>query len=297
MAAFAWVGFAYVVALLVAWGVDVALFGMVDHVLWRIAIADVVATFVVFGFSMVSANASMYDPYWSVAPVPILALLLAQPAAAAGDPVRQALVGFVLVAWAVRLTTNWATGWPGLHHEDWRYVQLAEQTGRLWPLVSLLGVHLFPTVLVLAGCLPLWPALTSPAPIGWLDAVAFAVAGGAVVVEGVADVQLRRFARERADPSQIMQSGLWAWTRHPNYLGEIGFWLGLFLFAVATGTESAWTGVGVGLMVLLFVGVSIPMMERRMVDKRPGYATIQRRIPMLLPWPPRRSADPGPERA
>ena len=260
-------------------------------------IADVVATIVVFGFSMGLSNSSVYDAYWSVAPVPLYALFLVQPEAMNGESVRQALVGLVVVAWSLRLTLNWATGWPGMHHEDWRYVRLAGQTGRLWPLVSLFGVHLMPTALVFAGCLALWPAATSSAPLGTLDGIALAVGLGAVILEAVSDVQLRRFARERADPQAVMQSGLWAWTRHPNYLGEIGFWLALFLFALATGPEAAWTGAGVVCMVLLFVGVSIPMMERRMVDKRPGYAAIQRRIPMLLPWPPRRSADSGPERA
>jgi len=296
-AAFVWVIVAYGVALAAAWGTEVAMGAWSDDVLVRAAVADVVATVVIFGFSMALANSSMYDPYWSVAPVPIYALFLAQPAAADGDPVRQALVGLVVLVWAVRLTLNWATGWAGMHHEDWRYVRLAEQTGRLWPLVSFLGVHLFPTVLVFAGCVALWPAVTSPEPIGMLDGLGLAVGLGAVLVEAVSDIQLRRFARERTDPLAVMQSGLWAWSRHPNYLGEIGFWFGLYLFALATGPEAAWTGVGVLSMVVLFVTISIPMMERRMVAKRPGYAAVQKRIPMLLPWPPSRSADSGAERA
>ncbi|MEN0064307.1 MAG: DUF1295 domain-containing protein [Myxococcota bacterium] len=294
---FVWVLVAYAVAIAVAWGTEVAMGAYSDDVLVRAGVADVAATFVIFGFSLVFWNSSMYDAYWSVAPVPIYALFLAQPEAAAGDPVRQALVGIVVLYWAIRLTLNWATGWPGMGHEDWRYVRLAKQTGRLWPLVSLTGVHLFPTVLVFGGCLAMWPAVTSSEPLGILDAVAFVVGMLAVTIEAVSDIQLRRFARNRRDPQEVMRTGLWAWSRHPNYLGEIGFWFGLYLFALATGPQAAWTGVGVLAMLLLFVGISIPMMERRMVAKRPGYQDVQRQIPMLFPWPFRRGADSGAERA
>ncbi len=294
---FVWVVVAYLVALAAAWGTEIAMVAYSDDVLVRAFVADVVATFVIFGFSMLFSNSSMYDAYWSVAPVPIYVLFLVQPAAADGDVVRQGLVGVVVVAWAVRLTLNWATGWTGMAHEDWRYRRLAQQTGMFWPLVSLTGVHLMPTVLVFGGCLAMWPALTSAAPLGALDLVAFVVSVAAIATEAIADIQLRRFARERTDPLAVMQSGLWAWTRHPNYLGEIGFWVGLYLFALATGPEAAWTGVGAFSMLVLFVGISIPMMERRMVDKRPAYAEVQRRIPMLLPWPPTRGAGVDAERA
>ncbi|MEM6926808.1 MAG: DUF1295 domain-containing protein [Myxococcota bacterium] len=295
--AFVWVIVAYVVAFAAAWATEVAMVAYSDDVIVRALVADVVATFVIFLFSMALSNSSMYDAYWSVAPVPIFVLFVVQPEAADGVFLRQALAGFVVCFWAVRLTLNWATGWPGMQHEDWRYVRLAQQTGRLWPLVSFSGVHLMPTLLVFAGCLALWPAVTSPAPLGWLDGVAFVVGAGAVVIEAVSDIQLRRFAKRRTDPSEVMQTGLWAWSRHPNYLGEIGFWLGLYLFALATGPDAAWTGVGVFAMFLLFVGISIPMMEKRMVAKRPGYAAVQHRIPMLFPWPPSRGADSGAERA
>ena len=289
---FVWVIAAYVVAFAVAWRgtealVDAGLLGP-ELGLWGwVAVADVIGTVVIFGFSMLLRNSSLYDPYWSVAPVPIAGFLLWQPEVALGNPVRQALVVALLLFWATRLTLNWATGWAGLHHEDWRYVDLAAKTGPGWPVVSFLGVHLMPTVLVFLGCLPLWPAFVGPAPLGWLDGVAAVVTLGAVVIEMVADLQLRRFARERSDPQAVMQEGLWAWSRHPNYLGEIGFWLGLFLFGLASGAPALGTGVGVVSMVVLFLVVSIPMMEARQRAKRPGYAEIQRRIPMLLPWPPR----------
>ena len=156
-------------------------------------------------------------------------------------------------------------------------------------MVNLLGIHLFPTVLVFAGCAALWPAVIGAAPLGLLDAVAAIVTLGAVVVEMVADLQMRAFARDRQDPQEVMQHGLWGWSRHPNYLGEIGFWFGLFLFAMAGGEDAWWTAVGVVSMIALFVGISIPMMEARQVARRPSYAGVQQRIPMLWPRPPKRT--------
>src|SRR5690606_33161581 len=131
-----------------------------------LAVADVAATAVVFVFSLVLRNHSTYDAYWSVAPVPIaLWLWTLEPA---GDPLRRVLVVGLLLAWALRLTWNWASGWEGLHHVDWRYRQIAQQTGRAFPLVSFLGIHLMPTVLVFLGCIPLQSALQKNAPVGLL---------------------------------------------------------------------------------------------------------------------------------
>jgi len=264
------------------------------HPLLVALVADVTATLAVWLVSLGVRNASVYDPYWSVAPVPLAWFFLWVPLEAPVDPIRPVLVLLVLGVWAVRLTGNWATGWTGLAHVDWRYKQLARQTGALYPLVNLVGIQLFPTLLVYVGCLALWPALRSGTPVGWLDGVAVLVGLGAVAVEAIADLQMRAFVRNRSDAAAVMDRGLWGWSRHPNYLGEIGFWFALWLFALATGLDAAWTAVGWVAMVLLFVFISIPMMEKRQLDRKPGYADVRRRVPMLLPWriPSRRASGP-----
>ena len=278
-------GVALAVGIVTGWALDGVL-----HPLAVAFLADVAATLVVFVASLITRNASLYDPYWSVAPPILAAYFLWVPADVAANPVRPLLVLLLVSIWAVRLTMNWGVGWTGMEHVDWRYRMLKERSGALYPLVNLTGIQLFPTVLVFLGCLALWPALRSPAPLGLLDALAAVVTLGSIVIEGVADIQMRRFARTRTDPQQLMDRGLWGWSRHPNYLGEIGFWFGLWLFALATGLDAAWTAVGWVVMVLLFVFISIPMMERRQRERKPAFAELQRRIPMLLPWrPPRRS--------
>src|SRR5262249_15545800 len=148
----------------------------------RIAAADAVATLVVFAFSLAVDNSSMYDPYWSIAPIPIAAWL---GAVSDGLLVRRVVVVALVCLWGARLTWNWVRGWSGLGHEDWRYVDLRGKTGAAYWLVSALGLHLMPTVTVLAGLLSLQPALGGTAPLGPLDLVAFLVTAGAVLLEGV----------------------------------------------------------------------------------------------------------------
>jgi steroid 5-alpha reductase family enzyme len=252
-------------------------------------VADLVATAVVFALSMVLANSSLYDPYWSVAP-PVVAIAWVAPASDAVR-VRQVIVVALVVLWAVRLTANWAVGWHGFRQEDWRYVELREQTsGRLpWWSVSLGGIQLMPTLVVFAGMLSLWPALAAGRRgLNWLDGIALVVTAGSIAVEAVADLQLRRFAADPANRGRTVDSGLWRWSRHPNYLGEIGFWWGLWLFGLAARPSWWWTVIGPVVMVVLFEAASIPLMEQRSLRRRPDYAELMRRVPRLLPLPKRR---------
>jgi len=283
---FATVGAAYAAALGAAIATG-ALLGSDSPVLTVLA-ADLVATLVIFGASLWLANSSMYDAYWSAAP-PVIALYWASaPSGSHADPARQALVLALVFAWGIRLTWNWARGWPGLHHEDWRYRQLRENEIAPYWLVSLTGIHYFPTLQVFLACLPLYAALAiGAAPLGPLDAVAALVTAGAIVLETTADEQLRRFSLS-ATEGQICERGLWAWMRHPNYLGEILFWWGLWLFGVAAAPGWYWSAVGPLAITAMFLWVSIPMLERRNLARRPGYAEVMKRVPVLLPRRPRR---------
>lgn len=283
------VTFAYLSAALAAWLVTLVLPEDL-HPLWVVGIADAVATVVVFGWSVVHDNSSMYDPYWSVAPLLIGPWLALRPEAAGAVPLRQALVLAVLFAWGLRLTFNWLRGWQGMRHEDWRYVDLRRTTGRLYWVVSLLGLHLMPTAMVFAGCLALWPALVvGTAPLGWLDAVGVLLGVGAVACEAIADRQLHEFRRTGPPPGTILDRGLWGWSRHPNYFGEIMLWWSMFAFGLAAAPGRWWPVVGPVAITLLFIFVSIPLIERRMSARRSGWAAHCRRVSVLVPWPPRRT--------
>lgn len=285
-ASLAHVCLAYVVAIAVGaawlfWGPDTAY-------LWLDAlVADVLATLVIFGFSRYHHNSSCYDAYWSVIP-PLIALYWWAESTPDVTAARVWLLIGVMAFWAVRLTGNWVVTFPGMHHEDWRYPMVRERAGR-WELVAdLFGIHLLPTLQVFVGLVPVYVVTTRPGrEVGWLDAVAVLVGVGAVLLEWVADTQMHRFIRTR-EAGQAMDQGVWAWSRHPNYLGEISFWFALALFGLsASPGDWWWMFVGALAMLGLFLGASIPMMEQRSLERRPSYQDVIDRVPRLVPRPPR----------
>jgi steroid 5-alpha reductase family enzyme len=253
-------------------------------------VADLLATLVIFGFSRLHHNSSFYDAYWSVLP-PLLAVYWWSESTPDVDDVRAWLVIGVILFWAIRLTGNWVYAFPGFPHEDWRYPMLKDGKGAIEPLVDLFAIHVIPTLQVFLGMLPVYVAVTRPGrDVGWLDIVAVLVGVGSVVLTFTADLQMYRFARTK-QPGQAMDRGLWGWSRHPNYLGEIGFWFSLALFGLAASPSDWWWAfVGAVAMVALFLGASIPMMEERSLARRPSYQDVIDRVPKLLPRPPRRAA-------
>ncbi|WP_372733694.1 DUF1295 domain-containing protein [Nocardioides sp.] len=248
-------------------------------------IADVLATLVVFVASRLHGNSSFYDAYWSVLP-PLLAAYWWFEHAPAATDARFWLLMVVLVVWAVRLTGNWIYAWPGLQHEDFRYAPIKEGAGRFGPLADLFGIHLIPTFQVFLGLVPVYVVTRQGGPLNWLDVVAVAVGLGSVLIETIADLQMHRFARIK-QPGQVMDQGLWAWSRHPNYFGEFGFWLALGLFGLAASPSSWVVLIGAAAMLAMFLGVSIPMMEKRSLERRPDYAEVIERVPLFVPRPPR----------
>ncbi len=275
---------AYVVALYLG-GVSLTFF---DHgPLVDLLLADLVATLVIFGFSRFYGNSSFYDAYWSVLP-PFMALYWLAVGGSLASSWREALVLGLILYWATRLTLNWAFYWEGMHHEDWRYGMLRERAPSMALLTDFFGIHLFPTLQVFAGMLPVYAVYClADSPFNSLDVLAVVVTLSAVSLQLVADFQLHRFIATRQEGEQL-HSGLWAWSRHPNYCGELGFWLGLFIFGLAAYPEGWWwMALGIVLMTAMFLFASIPMMEKRSLERRPDYQRIIDSTSMLIPWPPR----------
>jgi steroid 5-alpha reductase family enzyme len=250
-------------------------------------IADLLATLVVFAASRRYGNSSFYDPYWSVLP-PALAIAWWIRSDTPVDDTRAWIVLLVIVVWAIRLTGNWIHTFPNLSHEDWRYPMLREQAGRFEFVVDLMAIHVIPTLQVFAGMLPVYVVLTRGGrELGWLDVVALVVGLAAVALEFASDLQMHRFAAAK-EPGQVMDRGLWAWSRHPNYFGEFSFWVALALFGVAAAPgEWWWMFAGALLMLAMFQGASIPMMEQRSLERRPAYQEVVDRVPRFVPRPPR----------
>jgi steroid 5-alpha reductase family enzyme len=280
------VAVAYVVAIAVGaawlvWGVHTG------RLLLDTLIADLLATLVIFVFSRAYGNSSFYDAYWSVIPPVLLFYWWSQSGV---QQLRCWLIAAVVVLWAIRLTANWLYSFPGLHHEDWRYPMFREKAGRWEFVVDLVTIHLIPTLLVFAGMLPVYAAVTWPgADIAWLTYLATVLGLAAVALELAADVQMHRFVRNKADGA-AMDAGLWSWSRHPNYFGEFSFWVSLALFGVAVSpTDAWWLCLGALGMLGMFLGGSIPMMETRSLERRPSYQNVIDRVSRFVPRPPRRA--------
>lgn len=272
----------YFLALLIA--ATIIEFSSGSHLYLRILYADIAATLIIFAGSVLYKNASVYDPYWSVAPIIIAIYLMLFVALPETNSLRQFLVSFCILFWGFRLTYNWASQWRGMQHEDWRYRDLREKTGKSYWLVNLFGIHLFPTILVYLGCLSLVPALAVSSTEGnWLDVVAFVVAVSAVIIEATSDLQLRNFQSQNNEPEAIMRSGLWKHIRHPNYTGEMLFWWGIYLFALAANPDYWWMIIGPLAITALFFFISVPMMDKRMVNRRPAYRDHIKKTAGLIP--------------
>ncbi|MGC6511829.1 MAG: DUF1295 domain-containing protein [Parvibaculales bacterium] len=247
--------------------------------------ADIVGTVIIFAFSRVYKNSTFYDAYWSVIP-PLLAVYWACAYAGTGaDLGRQALVLGLVMFWGIRLTANWAIYWPGLHHEDWRYAPIKENAGKAEFFADFAAIHFFPTLIVFASCLPIYAAVGMDGrALNWLDGLAFLVTFSAILIELIADVQLHSFALTKK-PGEIMQSGLWRYSRHPNYFGEFGFWFGLMLFGLAANPQGWWWIVpGAVAMLLMFIFVSIPLLDDRSKERRPDYAAHMEKVSGFVPW-------------
>ncbi len=238
-------------------------------------IADVCATVFVFVFSVIFKNASVYDPYWSVAPIVILTGF----AFSAKPTLYTILLLLAVWLWGLRLTANWVYTFHGPRYEDWRYRMLREKTGGLYPFVNLFGIHLFPTLVVYACILPAVTAVKEETTGTLLSLVCLLICPFAVLLQGTADYEMHRF-RSRGTGG-LIREGLWKYARHPNYLGEILMWWGIGLsFATAGGSFLCLAGALVNHLMFLFI--SIPMADKRQSQKE-GWEEYRARTRALIP--------------
>jgi steroid 5-alpha reductase family enzyme len=118
--------------------------------------------------------------------------------------------------------------------------------------------------------------------------VAFVLGLGSVALETVADLQMRRFTASAAR-GDVMDRGVWSWSRHPNYLGELGFWVSMALFGLSASPSSWWVAIGAAGIWAMLSFASIPMMEERSLQRRPEYQRVVDRVARFFPRPPRRA--------
>ena len=273
VASFAVVTVVYIVAATVG----VVVYRAVHFDWWvSLLIADIAATVATFIFSLIFKNASVYDPYWSVQP-PIILIAFSMGK-------QLTVLGILLIVvvsfWAIRLTSNWAYTFSGLDHQDWRYTMLHETTGAFYPVINFVGIHLVPTLVVYGCTLPAVFAIRQELSANFASVLCLCLSLGAAMMQGIADVEMHRFRKHR--DGVFIRCGLWKYSRHPNYLGEILMWWGVGLAVVAAAPEAWYLVAGAVANTVLFFAVSIPMADARQ-SRKDGFDTYKKQTRMLLP--------------
>lgn len=256
------------------------------HVLISTFLADIVATIIVWGFGILFLNSSTYDPYWSIVPVIIVPFWIMTNGVSLS--VTDILFISVIAIWGVRLTLNWIMRWRGLQQQDWRYTMLKEKSPRLWFLTNLFGINLMPTIIVFIALIPVYFGIGQAGSLKFPTIFGFIICIGAALIQGISDKQMDLFKKESSNKDKYIDRGLWRYSRHPNYLGEVSFWWGIWLMQMGT-TPKIWiTVAGPILMTLLFVFISVPMMEKHILVSKPSYIRYQKQVSMLKFLPRKR---------
>ena len=268
---------AVVVVYIIAIAVGVLVYRALDLDWWlSLLIADLLATVATFIFSLIFKNASVYDPYWSVQPPVILV------AFAIGRELT--LLGILLIVavcfWAIRLTANWAYTFANLNHQDWRYTMLKEKTGVFYPIINFVGIHMVPTLVVYGCVLPAVYAIREALSANIPSIICLCVSLGAAVMQGIADIQMHKYRKKRN--GAFIRIGLWKYSRHPNYLGEILMWWGVGLSVIFASPSTWYLAAGAVANTILFLAVSIPMADGRQ-SRKAGFAEYKAETRMLLP--------------
>jgi steroid 5-alpha reductase family enzyme len=266
------------------------------HVLLRVLVADVAATVLVFISSLIFfRNASIYDPYWSVAPPVIFTALVIY-----SGGINFAGI-FLLIAvwfWGVRLTANWAYTFKNLATQDWRYDNFKAKFPRAYQAISFFGIMLFPTLIVYLCMLPGMAiivdvslfsvsstsiATATSASLNAITLVGLVISVGAATLQMTADFQMHRFRGRKTDNRQIIRDGLWKNSRHPNYLGEILMWWGVYIMMLSISPQLWFLGIGALANTLMFLTVSIPMADKRNCSLRSDWDAYRDQTNRLIP--------------
>ncbi|MFJ9895591.1 DUF1295 domain-containing protein [Streptomyces sp. NPDC091280] len=251
------------------------------------AAAALAVMLVTFAVAVRKGMHRIVDVAWGIAFTAVAAVTLAA-SAGHGDPVRRLLVTVLTAVWGLRLAAHIARRGRG-HGEDPRYEALLAKAPGGRNAYAFRTVYLLQGALVWLVSLPVQAAQYVPGPSSpLLLAAGTALWAVGVGFEAVGDAQLARFRADPAHRGRIMDRGLWAWTRHPNYFGDFCVWWGLFLFVCDSSAAATVSLVSPLVMsALLTRGSGKRLLERHMAD-RPGYAAYTARTSGFFPRPPRR---------
>ena len=233
--------------------------------------------------SLARHDVSLVDRVW---PLGIVGAGLVYFALLPGHTARGLWMAVLGTAWAVRLCVyitarNWG------HGEDRRYQAIRARNQPNFAFKSLYLVFALQAVLASVVSAPFLPGMVAVRPLGVLDFAGIALALFGIFFEAIGDAQMARFRADPASRGQVMDRGLWRYTRHPNYFGEACVWWGLWLIAIGgAGWGGAWSVVSPALMTWLLLKVSgVSMLEGDIGERRPAYRDYILRTNAFVPGP------------
>jgi steroid 5-alpha reductase family enzyme len=255
-------------------GVSIAVVAVAMTALWLLSLA--------------LKNASIVDVFWGLGFVLLAAVYFV---AADGFAGRKLLVLALVAVWGLRLSgyIGWRNRGKG---EDYRYARWREQAGERFWWTSLLQVFLLQGLLMWVISMPVLAAQSADEPdsLTVVDFLGTAIWAVGFFFEAVGDWQLARFKSDPANAGKVMRSGVWAYTRHPNYFGDATQWWGLYVIA-AGASDGYWTLFSPVLMTVLLLRVSgVALLERAQVRTKPQYADYIESTSAFVPWFPRKRA-------
>jgi steroid 5-alpha reductase family enzyme len=235
--------------------------------------------------SVIRRDASIVDPWWSIA----FLLVTTSTVLATGFTPAKVLLLAMVAAWALRLWVHLLLRSRG-RQEDPRYAAFRQRYGphRYW-WVSFVQVFLLQgaLALIISAPLQLAAAAAPPDPVRATTILGLLLFLAGFAMEAVADHQLQRFRADERTRGRILDTGLWRFSRHPNYFGEALLWWGFWLCAV--DEPYGWLTIfAPALMTFLLVRVSgVAMLDAHLAATRPGYADYVKRTSGFVPRPPR----------
>lgn len=246
-----------------------------------------VAMALLWGLALRLKDVSFVDGVW---PLGMLLLALATFPRTEGDLTRKGLLLWLVGIWALRLGWHLLGRWRA-RGADGRYVELIEsEKARGWSFgrTALLFVFLPQGALLWLTCLPVQLGQVAYEPtVGWLGWIGAALAVIGIAFESIGDAQLSAFKKDPKNKGRVLDSGLWRYTRHPNYFGDACVWWGLYLIAAETG-PGRWAILGpIFLTFTLTRWSGIGITEKATSRSKPGYAAYVRRTSPFIPWPPK----------
>jgi steroid 5-alpha reductase family enzyme len=248
--------------------------------------AVVVFMVLVWLISVVRRDASIVDVFWGLGFVLVTWLTFAR---ADGYLGRRLLVSFLVTVWGLRLAIHIFFRNHG-KGEDPRYAAMRERHGQRFWYVSLVTVFMLQAVLLWIVSLVAQAAQISatPAWFTWLDVAGTAVWGVGFFFEAVGDWELRDFLKNPANKGKVMDKGLWAYTRHPNYFGESLIWWGMFFIALSS-PGTIWTIISPVVITFLVLKVSgVALTEKSMAEEHDDFDDYVQRTNAFIPWFPKK---------